>query len=229
MRTEITTRETAERFNKEHKTILTMVRTISVGDKNSSLLFKCSEFTTSQNKKYTEYKMGINGFSVLSGFGSLSRSDEAYVKATILNEFGEKFSVHSVDKKRSEDLFYEKLKRFMPNQEIIRQYPIGRYKVDFYIASFGLVVEYDESYHSAKSTEESDQRRFDEINEYLMHETDDGIDMVRVKSSNEEIGLMRIVGYMAGMFANNINKYYESYSAEFPKHRSIKFREEKEN
>jgi len=227
MRAEITTIEIAERFGKLHKNVLQVIRSLTINDKNSRLLFSDCEYTTSQNKKLESYKMGVNGFSVMSNNRMFSSGDSAYVKATILNEFGEKFTVHGFDKKRSEDLFYEKLKRFMPNQQIIRQYPIGKYKIDFYLADCGLMIEYDESYHSAKSTKKQDQKRFDEINRYLKRETDNGISMVRVKSSNEEAGLMLIVSYMSDLFGDSICKYYESYSDEHPEYISIDLRKRK--
>lgn len=221
MRKEITTREIADRFGKGHWTILKSIRDRAENENIVNMLFSEGSYASLQNKKLSMYTMGVEGFCILTDTWGFSRGNSAYIKATILNEFGERFSVCASSKSRGEDDFYERLKRFIPDQEIIREFPISKYKVDFYISGVSLIIEYDESYHSVAATVKKDQDRFYAINEFLKEETDDGIDMIRVKSSDEEAGLMRIASYLALHATNDICRYYEEYQDEHPEYMAM--------
>lgn len=212
MREKIDTLEVAERFNKQHRAVLLSVRTLmGAGDPLVSSYFKTSEYTNRQNKNHPMFKMGLNGFCLLTDTWGYSRGKSALTKAQILSEFGESFSVVGSIRSRPEDCFYEMLKEFLHLDKIVRQFPVSLWRVDFYLPDYGLIIEYDEEQHFSASARKQDEEREEGVRKFLRSEFDDIASIVRVKRGEEIKGLSEIAGQIA-LATNNatgITKYAE--------------------
>ena len=100
-------------------------------------------------------------------------------------------------KNRKEIVFAETLREILENtgfflnknQTIIYQYPIGRYRLDLYIPSYFLAIEYDEKYHNNKSKE--DKEREKEIKRI-----DKNINFIRIKEGHELEGIGEIIKHI---------------------------------
>ena len=72
--------------------------------------------------------------------------------------------------------------------EIIPQYSVLNYRVDFYLPQIGLVIEYDEKYHSSYVL--NDKKRQDEIKKHL------NCEFIRISECEEIAGLNRVNKYI---------------------------------
>lgn len=72
--------------------------------------------------------------------------------------------------------------------EIHKQYPAGKYVVDFYIPSHHLVIEYDEKHHLKPNNQIRDRQREFEISSILV-----GTDFIRVQEGREIHGINLVV------------------------------------
>lgn len=211
-REDICTTEIAKRFGKAHRNILIEVRRlIEQGDDVIGESITESSYISPQNKSLPCYKLGLAGFCLLTDTWGYSRGDSAIVKAEILREFGEDFAVVGSRRTRSEDCFYDTLKRFLSKDRIVRQMPIGKYKADFYLIDYGIIVEYDEEQHFSKSAREADAEREKGIHDFFAEKFDDTVSIIRVKIGSEIEGLAKIAGAiaLATVNATGITKYAE--------------------
>jgi len=194
MRTEITSIEIAELFGKEHRDLLKAIKILTDNDYLTAVLYTKDTYTSKQNKKLPMYRMGVEGFSLMSDTRSLSRGASAIAKAYIMNEFGFQFSVVASTRSTNEDLFHNMLVGIFPGYTVVREYPIAGCRVDFYIKESELLIEYDEKYHSIKKQADLDKVREDKIRKYVMDEFDDTITIIRVKQGKEFEGIAAIIG-----------------------------------
>ena len=77
--------------------------------------------------------------------------------------------------------------------EIIPQYPVLNYKIDFYLPFFNLAIEYDE--HTHKSNTDYDNKRQREIEEYF-ESKGSYIEFIRVEEGNEEKEIGELIGHL---------------------------------
>lgn len=212
MRVSISTTEIAKRFGRAHRNVMRDVkRLLDYEDYCISALFTESSYISLQNKDLPSYNMGLNGFCLLTDTWGYSRGESAIVKAEILNEFGESFVVVGSARTRYEDDFFRVLKEFIAMDSVIRQFPVGGYRVDFYLPNYGIVIEYDEEQHFSKSAKLKDGERELAVIDYFLREFDDTVRIIRVKKGEEMRGLSRIAGEIALCTQNaiGITKYAE--------------------
>ena len=207
----ICTTEVSDRFRKVHRNVTRDVeKLIEYGDDILARSIIKSTYISKQNKVLPCYKLGLTGFCLLTDTWGYSRGDSAIAKAEILREFGEDFAVVGSSRTRSEDCFYDMLKRFLNKDKIIRQMPIGKYKVDFYLIDHGIIVEYDEEQHFSKSARESDAEREREIRKFFMENFDSDATIVRVDKGKEIEGLSLIAGtILLSVGGSFLTKYAE--------------------
>ena len=74
---------------------------------------------------------------------------------------------------RFEYKFYNLLKEFFPNENIIYQMPVLNFKVDFYLPFANMIIEYDEQHHNYST--EKDEIRIKEIRKEIMKKISQGI------------------------------------------------------
>lgn len=89
---------------------------------------------------------------------------------------------------RREVCFSEMLRCLDGLFEIIPQYRFGRYTVDFFVPSVGLVIEYDERAHKRRRTHDASRQASIE-REY-------GVSFVRVEEDNELEGFKTILEWL---------------------------------
>ena len=210
MRVEITTVEIAEMFGKIHRDVVKSMSFIK-DDEISMSLFKSYKYTSKQNKKLPAFRMGLDGFCLLTDTWGFSRGSSAKVKACILSEFGCDFVVAFSSRTRYEDGFYSMLSEFLFSDKIIREYPIAGKRIDFYIPKYSLAIEYDEEQHFSKSSKEADCKRWEKIQSYAVAEFDDPISLIRVNKGREIQGLSNIAAWVATNTNNavGITKYIQ--------------------
>jgi hypothetical protein len=189
----------SEAFGKPHADLLKTIR--KAGIANKSLHFIESEFTNSRNRKYPGYYIDAVGFSYLM-IGSAFRS-----KPSICSMFSESLGAVApliIEAEiRHEERFYLLLKSAidatqLDNKHITKQFAVGKYRVDFYIKSENLIIEYDEDQHLSKKNEQLDAVRMAVISDALSQTCDlTGVvskpKVVRVKKGQEGKGIVDII------------------------------------
>lgn len=210
MRTEITTLEISEMFGKVHRDVLRHIRRFD-DDEISMSLFKPYKYTSQQNKKLPAFSMGIDGFCLLTDTWGFSRGPSAKIKAGILSEFGHDFVIALSSRTRHEDRFSSMLSDFLPDDKIIREYPIAGKRVDFYMPQYSLAIEYDEEQHFSRESKENDCERWKQIQSYVVAELDDPMSLIRIKKGDEIKGLSSIAAWIASNTNNatGITKYIQ--------------------
>lgn len=193
----ISSKEVAERFGKVHRNVIRDIKKLINHDGSSSSLFTESTYVTEQNKTLMCFDMSFGGFSLLTDTQGYCRGRNASVKSEIINEFGEPCVVLSDSRERSEDLFHDMLAKATNGVNIIRQYRIAGYRVDFYMPDFCLFIEYDEEHHLSRTNKRMDDARWAAIREHVRYHFDDGIALIRVDKGDELAGIGAIIGFMA--------------------------------
>lgn len=201
-RVKISSTEIADKFSLIHRDVIRVIKRILSEDYNSSMWFSESSYTSSQNKSIKSYDMTYEGFCLVTDTWRFSRGEWAKVKASLMGEFGESCVVLSSVRTRPEDDFYNLLSGILWNIKIIRQYPICGFRVDFYIPSAGLFIEYDEEQHFSSKHRDADAVRWSEIQSRLLSEFDNEGVVIRVKKGDELKGIASIIGYLALNSAN---------------------------
>ncbi|WP_010587163.1 DUF559 domain-containing protein [Schlesneria paludicola] len=95
------------------------------------------------------------------------------------------FLVHPVKERHFEELLFGVFDGLC---QIQRQYPVGQYRIDFYIPSLRLAIEYDEKHHLNSPNQNRDRQREFEIAAIL-----DGIEFIRVQEGSEIQGINLVV------------------------------------
>jgi very-short-patch-repair endonuclease len=210
MRQEITTIEISEKFRKVHRDILRSMRKFDC-DEISMSLFTEYKYKSLQNKELPAYRMGVDGFCLLTDTWGFSRGESAKVKASILSEFGYDFVIAFSSRTRHEDSFSSMLNEFLSDDKIIREFPIAGKRIDFYIPEYSLAIEYDEEQHFSKDSKERDCERWSVIQSYVISELEDPMSLIRVKKGEEIKGLSNIAAWIASNTNNatGITKYIQ--------------------
>lgn len=147
----------AEVFGKEHKHVLCDIRELEIEE-----FFVESEYTNTRGRKYPMYHMTKEGFLLLTA--SYRGKDVLAKKLEILKETD---MIPPSLPERKEVEFFEDLKEALQSIgiQVEEQYPVLNYRVDGYIESLNLAIEYDDAYHVYKKHE--DELRQKEIVEEL--------------------------------------------------------------
>lgn len=145
----VSSRQVAESFNKQHSHVLRTIKNIIKRNPELDKNFIESEFEN-RGKKYPEYLLTKEG------------------KEIIESKF--KYNIKSA---KFEYKFYNLLKEFFPNQNIIYQMPVLSFRVDFYLPFANIIIEYDEKHH--KYSTEKDEIRIKEIRKEIMRKISQGI------------------------------------------------------
>lgn len=75
--------------------------------------------------------------------------------------------------------------------EVIRQYPVLNYKIDFYLPFFHIAIEYDEDEHEYRTY--GDNKRQERIEQYFDN-NNSYINFIRVKEGNENQFIGELIG-----------------------------------
>lgn len=147
----VSSRQVAKEFGKEHSHVLRDIENIIKRNPELNKNFiKNSYKVGGNNKNYKEYLLTKEG------------------KEIIENKF--KYNIRNA---RFEYKFYNLLKEFFPNENIICQMPVLSFKVDFYLPFANIIIEYDEKHH--KYSIEKDEIRIKKIRKEIMRRISQGI------------------------------------------------------
>ena len=131
----VTSRQVAEDFEKRHADVLRAIENLIKRNPELNKDFIESKYQHPQNKLwFSEYLLTRQG------------------KEIIESKF--KYNTRNA---RFEYKFYNLLKEFFPNENIIYQMPVLNFKVDFYLPFANMIIEYDEQHHNY-STEKDEIR-----------------------------------------------------------------------
>ena len=146
----VTSRQVAEDFEKRHSDVLEAIENIIKRNPELDKYFIKSTYKDKKGESRKEYLLTEEG------------------KEIIENKF--KYNTRNA---RFEYKFYNLLKEFFPNENIICQMPVLDYRVDFYLPFANIIVEYDEKHH--KYSSEKDEIRIKEIRKEIMRKISQGI------------------------------------------------------
>lgn len=147
----------AEVFGKKHKHVLRDIQELEKDE-----FFVGSEYTNSRGRDYPMYYMTKEGFLLLTA--SYRGKDVLKKKLEILKNTD---MIPPSLPERKELEFFEDLKEALQpiRIQVEEQYPVLNYRVDGYIESLNLAIEYDEVHHVFKKHE--DELRQKEITHEL--------------------------------------------------------------
>ena len=146
----VSSRRVAKDFKKEHKNVIESIENIKKRNPELDKYFIENTYKAGTGKNYKEYLLTKEG------------------KEIIENKF--KYNIRSA---RFEYKFYNLLKEFFPNENIICQMPVLSFKVDFYLPFANIIIEYDEKHH--KYSTEKDEIRIKKIRKEIMRKISQGI------------------------------------------------------
>lgn len=166
----VSSRVVANKLGKQHKHLLRGIDVITKrleNNKDYSSLFKESNYIASNGKRNKEILLTLESFEI---YVNSIRPTIEQAKGTkkIYEMFGKKNGVKIIySPTRFEISFKNLLFEFFEELgiTIYHQYKVNKYKLDFYIPKFNLVVEYDEEQH--KNIEYEDKIRENFIKEKL--------------------------------------------------------------
>jgi very-short-patch-repair endonuclease len=161
----------ANRLGKEHNKVLKVLDKIVqdlINKEKLGFLFKENKYKTeNQIREYKEYLLTLEGFEVY--INSIRPTiEQAKGIKKIYEMFGKKYKVKIIYyPTRFEISFKNLLFEFFEELGItvFHQYRVDKYKLDFYIPKFNLVIEYDEEQH--RNMKYEDELREDFIKEKL--------------------------------------------------------------
>lgn len=156
------------------------------------------------------YALSYNGYCKL--VNNMSFIDNEKI-GEFIKEYFEKeddFVVVNIGK-RKENLFIDDLEVILKALKItegVRQYSVLNYRIDYYIPTLGLAIEYDEEYHNNTFQKSMDKDREEAIKKEL------GCDFIRLSEDksnleNIEIIVSKIMKTM-GTYANILEKEIKS-------------------
>ena len=153
----ISSKKISDILKRKHTDIINTIKLLIkfLGDGN----FSESKYI-SRGKEYKEYLVTKEGVEILINRIKFCKEEEYENMIKELEDiYGCKLKHKGLVYVRDEIIFKEGLLEIakMLDIEILFQYPVGKYKVDFYIPSIDYVIEYDEPHH--KSMIEADLER----------------------------------------------------------------------
>lgn len=152
----MTSLQVAEITGKEHKNVIRDIEdeTSKLGSEISQLIFQESEYTNERGRKYKMYNLSRDGVKHMAkkykyithqqmSLLGLSDIDVIYNHTRFEMAFG--------------DMLTEALREI--DLEATQQYNVDGYRIDFYIQSLNLAVEYDEEQHFTFENQKIDSER----------------------------------------------------------------------
>lgn len=148
----VSSRQVAEDFEKRHADVIKAIEDkMKVNEiLRSPKYFIESTYTDKSNRQTKEYLLTEEG------------------KEIIENKF--KYNTRNA---KFEYKFYNLLKEFFPNENIVCQMQVLSFRVDFYLPFANIIIEYDEKHH--KYSTEKDEIRIKEIRKEIMNKISQGI------------------------------------------------------
>ena len=146
----VSSRRVADDFKKRHSDVLEVIENIIKRNPELNKYFIKNSYKAGTGKNYKEYLLTEEGKEII----------ESKFKYNIRNA-------------RFEYKFYNLLKEFFPNKNIICQMPVLSFKVDFYLPFANIIIEYDEKHH--KYSTEKDEIRIKKIRKEIMRKISQGI------------------------------------------------------
>ena len=188
------------KFKLEHRNITRVIK-----EDMESLKFTIndivkSSYTTNQNKEHTCYDLSDSYLSYLITSRKSFRATPERVSTAslILKSINVNHRVVIGDSTRQELKFGIMLDEFFgKNLEIISQYHIGGYFIDFFIPSMNIAIEFDEAHHNSTTRKELDKERVINIDRLVEASEEDEnarVTWVRVCEGFEINGISKLMG-----------------------------------
>ena len=158
----MTSREVAEITGKRHDYVLRSIREEIESLKSEGLegqsIFVKSSYKNSQNKEQPQYLLSEQGIKLLAmRYKNLKNTNFQtwLIENNIIKDF-----IHT--KTRFEVSFLNLLEEALLEIGIVgvRQHKVGTYRIDFYIPSFKIAIEYDEHQHRYTKDQDSIRQEF---------------------------------------------------------------------
>ena len=146
----VSSRQVAKDFGKRHDNVIKGIENIIKRNPELGKYFIKSMYTDKKGESRKEYLLTEEG------------------KEIIKNKF--KYNIRGT---RFEYKFYNLLKEFFPNENIVCQMQVLSFRVDFYLPFANIIIEYDEKHH--KYQKEKDEIRIKEIRKEIMNKISQGI------------------------------------------------------
>lgn len=193
----------SEAFGRPHADILKTIRKSSIS--NKEIHFVESEFVNDRNRSYPIYLIDSVGFSYLMISNTFRRKPS--MCALFTSKLGGDTPLIIEAEVRHEDRFSCLLSSAInatciENKNIERQFNVGSYRVDFYMPSENMVIEYDEEQHSSSNSKSCDEIRMAYISDALTRTCNVSAvktkpKIVRVKKGEEGKGIVDIIAILA--------------------------------
>ena len=189
----LTSRDLSLKFGVVHRDICNRIK--SIKDELLELsegMFIESEYSV-RGKSYSCYSISSKGIVVLLQYRMFSSSAlHAEIKSNILSYYKIDHTVVIGRASRFEDSFYSMLCDFIGRNNIIRQFPVLNYRVDFFLKCCSLFIEYDEEQHLSKRASDDDAKRWDEISKEIESISGVKSKLIRVRKGGEITALSKI-------------------------------------
>jgi len=188
-----TSKDLAEAFGLVHRDITKRIKAIiDELAEMSDGMFIDSSFT-SRGKTSHCFKITKSGMPLLLQYRMFSSSpSHASLKSKILSDYEIEHQVVVGRASRFEDSFYSMLCDFVGKESVVRQFPVLKYRVDFFIKPCSLFVEFDEEHHLSATAKANDKKRWDEISDEIESITSVKPRLIRVKKGGEVSALSKI-------------------------------------
>lgn len=204
------TKELAERFDIEHKQILSYIERLQ--DMFGDAQVYNQTYVSEQNKVLPAYELSNEAVIYLLTSKRMFRNSPDRLKtcSDILYDLGAEHTIVLGEATRKEAIFYDMLVDFFPDLTILSQFPVNRYLIDFYLPEYNIAVEYDETHHKSDTQTDKDLARMKDIDSYLKNVSDDeqaSVTWVRVNEGEEVKGLRLVLDTLhiesLGMYPRN--------------------------
>lgn len=151
-----TSLELSEILNRLHKNVLQDIRRLLKQLDLNPLTFTCSRNIKNVEQPYFVLPKWI-------AVNYLIKTNYVFLKDYVVDQLD---NINLVQMDTFEDRFYKKyIQPLFSQYTVHRQYPVGKYLLDFYISELNLAIEYDDPSH--KYTKEQDQQREKEIKQLI--------------------------------------------------------------
>ena len=157
-----TSRKVAEITGKRHDQVMRDIRSeiesIEKEGLEGRIIFKKSSYKNSQNKEQPQYLLSEQGIKLLAmRYKNLKNTNFQtwLIENNIIKDF-----IHT--KTRFEVSFLNLLEEALLEIGVVgvRQHKVGTYRIDFYIPSFKIAIEYDEHQHRYTKDQDSIRQEF---------------------------------------------------------------------
>ena len=192
--------ELSKIFDINHRHLLRTVRAISEDCEFPFGSIEESKYISKQNKELSMFELSDDVIRYLISTKRNFRSTAKRVQACslILEKMNTPHKVVIGEATRQETKFGILLDEFFGEYlNIIPQYHIGGYFVDFFIPSCNIAIEYDERHHNTKAQKAKDKEREKEVTKLLIEMEDDeqaSVTWIRVDEGFEMLGLRKLMG-----------------------------------